>query len=137
MWGLIALLLKVLLFWYLTIAEYIDKKGYALIGNVVTKLRFSEYLTFEKNNKHYWLEHLWNICKGIHKYNTKEVLLLDVRKKFIQYELNNKYEKQNLVLYNTQNNTKSQNSIPQCRSSIVIVKMENLLILLHFDKMYL
>ena len=29
-------------------AGYIDKKDYALIGNVLTKLRFSEYLPFEK-----------------------------------------------------------------------------------------
>ena len=31
---------------------YLDKKDYALIGNVVTKLRFSEYLPFDKVSEH-------------------------------------------------------------------------------------
>lgn len=57
------------------------------------------FLTFEKNNKVYWFEHSWEIFRGIHEYNDLKTLLFDIRDKFIQYELNHKYNKQNLVLY--------------------------------------
>lgn len=41
------------------------------------------FLTYEKDNNFYWFEHSWGIYKGIHKYNNKKELLLDVKKKFI------------------------------------------------------
>jgi len=41
---------------------YLDKKDYALIGNVVTKLRFSEYLPFEKVSQHIFrLREFYNV----------------------------------------------------------------------------
>ena len=41
---------------------YLDKKDYALIGNVVTKLRFSEYLPFDKVSQHIFrLREFYNV----------------------------------------------------------------------------
>lgn len=57
------------------------------------------FLTFEKNNKYYWFEHSWEKLKGIHEYSSLEDLLIDVRNKFIKYELNNNYNKNNLCIY--------------------------------------
>lgn len=43
-------------------AGYIDKKDYALMGNVVTKLRFSEYLPFDKVSQHIFrLREFYNV----------------------------------------------------------------------------
>lgn len=42
------------------------------------------FLTFEENNKYYWFEHSWFKYKGIHEYNSKLELLLDVKNKFIK-----------------------------------------------------
>lgn len=36
------------------------------------------FLTYETNNKHYWFEHSWNFYKGIHEYESKIDLLLDI-----------------------------------------------------------
>lgn len=58
------------------------------------------FLTFEKNNKYYWFEHSWERFKGIHEYNSLKDLLIDVRDKFIKYELNNNYNRNNLCIYN-------------------------------------
>ena len=51
------------------------------------------FLTFEKDNKYYWFEHSWERFKGIHEYNSLQDLLINVRDKFIKYELNNNYKK--------------------------------------------
>ncbi len=58
------------------------------------------FLTFEKNNKYYWFEHSWERFKGIHEYNSLKDLLIDVRDKFVKYELNNNYNQNNLYIYN-------------------------------------
>ena len=57
------------------------------------------FLTYEKNNKYYWFEHAWEKYKGIHEYSNKKELLVDIKKKFIKSELNNKVLINNLVLY--------------------------------------
>jgi len=57
------------------------------------------FLTFEKDNKYYWFEHSWKKFKGIHEYNSIKDLLASVRDKFIKYELNNNYNKNNLCIY--------------------------------------
>ncbi len=56
------------------------------------------FLVYEKNNKFYWFEHSWEIFRGIHEYNSIYELLSDVKEKFIKYELNNNYNKYNLLL---------------------------------------
>lgn len=57
------------------------------------------FLTFEKDNKYYWFEHSWKYFRGIHEYKSMKELLLDVRNKFIKYELNNNYVPIGLVLH--------------------------------------
>lgn len=57
------------------------------------------FLTFEKDSEYYWFEHSWERCRGIHKYNNLKDLLVDVKNKFIQYELNNCYIEDNFVIY--------------------------------------
>lgn len=56
------------------------------------------FLTFEKNNKYYWFEHSWEKFMGIHEYISLKELLLDVKLKFIRYELDNNYNKKKLML---------------------------------------
>lgn len=56
------------------------------------------FLTYEKNNKYYWFEHSWSKYQGIHEYDSLNELLKDVREKFIHTELNNNYNKTNLLL---------------------------------------
>ena len=41
----------------------------------------------------------WEKFRGLHQYDTLKELLLDVRDKFIKYELNNHYIGENLVLH--------------------------------------
>lgn len=60
------------------------------------------FLTFEKEGKYFWFEHSWEKFRGIHEYSSEKELLLDVRNKFIQYELNNHYQKVGLVLHEYQ-----------------------------------
>lgn len=57
------------------------------------------FLTFEKNGKYYWFEHSWERFRGIHEYSSLKELLLDVRDKFIKYELHNHYDISNVYLH--------------------------------------
>lgn len=57
------------------------------------------FLTYENDNKYYWFEHSWEKFRGIHEYSSLKELLLDIRDKFINYELNNQYNSENLVLH--------------------------------------
>ncbi len=57
------------------------------------------FLTFEKNNKYYWFEHSWGKFMGIHEYISLKELLLDIKLKFIRYELDNNYNKEKFTLY--------------------------------------
>lgn len=75
-------------------------KTYFIVHYDNDKCPTHTFLTFEKNNKYYWFEHSWERFKGIHEYNSLKDLLIDVRNKFIKYELNNNYNKNNLCLYN-------------------------------------
>lgn len=54
------------------------------------------FLIYQDNNYYYWFEHSWNKYKGIHKYKTKEELLLDVKNKFIN---ENNYVSKNTIFY--------------------------------------
>ena len=60
------------------------------------------FLTYQKHHKYYWFEHAWNLFQGIHEYQSQTELLLDVRNKFIEKELQNHYQKSNLILYEYQ-----------------------------------
>ena len=75
-------------------------KSYFIVHYDNDKCPTHTFLTFEKNNKYYWFEHAWERFRGIHEYQTQKELLFDVKNKFIKYELNNNYEKNNLIIYN-------------------------------------
>lgn len=66
---------------------YIDDKNY---------LPSHTFLVYEEDNHYYWFEHSWYDQKGIHKYNSKNELINDVKKKFLLSRSNeldvNKYE---------------------------------------------
>ena len=75
-------------------------KTYFIVHYDNDKCPTHTFLTFEKGNKYYWFEHSWEKFRGIHEYATLKDLLLDVRNKFIKYELNDVCEKNNLCIYN-------------------------------------
>ena len=76
-----------------------NTKTYFIVHYDNEKCPTHTFLTFEKNNKYYWFEHSWEKFRGIYEYTPLKDLLLDVRNKFIKYELNNIYKKENLCIY--------------------------------------
>lgn len=74
-------------------------KTYFIVYDDNDKCPTHTFLTFDKNNKFYWFEHSWKRYRGIHEYNSKKELLIDVREKFIKDELDNMFIKSNLILY--------------------------------------
>lgn len=73
-------------------------KTYFIVHYDDDKCPTHTFLTFEKNNKYYWFEHSWERFRGIHEYICLKDLLFDIREKFIKYELNNNYKKENLII---------------------------------------
>ena len=57
------------------------------------------FLIYEDNNMYYWFEHSWETFRGIHLYKTEEEALIDIKNKFIKYELNDSYIHNNLCIY--------------------------------------
>ena len=74
-------------------------KTYFLVHYDGDKCPTHTFLTYEKNNKYYWFEHSWERFRGIHEYSSLKEMLLDIKNKFIKYELNNTYQEENLVLH--------------------------------------
>lgn len=56
------------------------------------------FLAFKKENSYYWFEHSWSRFEGIHQYDSLKDLLIDVRSKFIKFELNSNYKAEKLIL---------------------------------------
>lgn len=77
-------------------------KTYFIVHYDGNKCPTHTFLTYEKNNKYYWFEYSWKKFKGIHEYNSLKELLLDVKNKFIKYELSDEYIKSNLVIHEYQ-----------------------------------
>lgn len=57
------------------------------------------FLTYRKGNKYYWFEHSWEIFREIREYDSIDKLLMDVKNKFIDIELNNEYDSDNLFIF--------------------------------------
>ena len=57
------------------------------------------FIIFEYNNKIFWYEHAWATMCGLHRYNSLENAITDIRNKFIDKELDGKYDIRNLVIY--------------------------------------
>lgn len=74
-------------------------KTYFIVHYDNDKCPTHTFLTYEKENRYYWFEHSWEKFRGIHEYDSLKELLLDVRDKFIKYELNNQYISENLALH--------------------------------------
>lgn len=74
-------------------------KTYFLVYYDNDKCPTHTFLTYEKDNKYYWMEHAWMKFKGIHEYSSKKELLTDVKNKFIINELKNHCTLENLILY--------------------------------------
>ena len=56
------------------------------------------FLTYKKGNNYYWFEHSWEKFRGIHQYNSLELLLKDVYNKFVENELESNSNK-NIIIY--------------------------------------
>lgn len=101
----------------------LNSKTYFLVYDDGNKCPTHTFLTFEKNDKYYWFEHSWGIFQGIHEYKSLKELLYDVRKKFIINELNNKYIKSNLFLFEYEKpkfHLTTQKFYDHCREGIEI-----------------
>ena len=57
------------------------------------------FLIYKDNNSYYWFEHSWEVFRGVHEYKSEEDALIDIKKKFIKHELNDKFINDNLCLY--------------------------------------
>lgn len=57
------------------------------------------FLVYKQNSFYYWFEHAWLSNKGIHEYNSKEELLHDIAKKFLQTIPNGKMDFLKLYQY--------------------------------------
>lgn len=84
---------------YLFAKTKLEYKTYFIVHYDNDKCPTHTFLTYEKNNKVYWFEHSWSKYKGIHKYNSMNELIKDVKHKFISTELNSSYDEMNLVIY--------------------------------------
>ncbi|MCI6266988.1 MAG: hypothetical protein MR598_09145, partial [Erysipelotrichaceae bacterium] len=77
-------------------------KTYFLVYYDNDKCPTHTFLTYEKDNKYYWMEHAWDKFKGIHEYSSKKELLTDIKNKFILNELKKHCTLENLILYEYQ-----------------------------------
>lgn len=57
------------------------------------------FILFEHNKKTYWHEHSWSPMRGVHEYENEGDALKDVRAKFIDGELQGKFNPNNLIIY--------------------------------------
>lgn len=57
------------------------------------------FLTYKIGKNYYWFEHAWELFSGIHKYSREKELLLDVKNKYIENELNDDFINEKLEIY--------------------------------------
>ena len=57
------------------------------------------FLVYKKDNNYYWFEHSWNKFKGIYEYSSLNELINDVQNKFIKYQLDSDYNKDNIKIF--------------------------------------
>lgn len=76
-----------------------ETKSYVIIYNEKDFRRLHTFLVFKKNNKYYWFEHALTDLKGIYQYDILDNLFDDVKKKYEQFELKFKCNKDNLNIY--------------------------------------
>ncbi len=79
-----------------------DMKTYFIVYYDNDKCPTHTFLTYKKNNKYYWFEHAYEKYRGIHEYTSINLLLKDVKEKFIndiKEEYKNKLDMDYLCLY--------------------------------------
>lgn len=74
-------------------------KTYFIVYDDGDKCPCHTFLIYEKDNKYCWFEHSWKTFRGIHKYNSLDDLLADVKNKFIKEQLRDNYSIKNLFLF--------------------------------------
>ena len=63
----------------------IDVKTYFIFSHISDEnLPSHTFLVYKNKDFYYWFEHSWGIYKGIHKYDSLNNLLLDVKSKFLK-----------------------------------------------------
>ena len=78
----------------------IDIKSYFIVYYDNKRFPCHTFMSFKDNNKYYWFEDAWEKHRGIKEFNSEKELLEEVKKHFIELELNNEYDKDYLVIYN-------------------------------------
>ena len=79
-----------------------DIKTYFIAYYDDNKCPTHTFLTYKKEDKYYWFEHSWKKYKGIHEYTSIDLLLSDIKEKFIndiKEDYNNKLDMDYLCLY--------------------------------------
>ena len=104
--------------------NYLDKKDFKVKTYFLIYYKgvcpTHTFLTYEKNNKHYWVEHAWEKFSGIHEYMNLDELIKDVRNKYIEYELEDDFDNDNLVIYEYQkpkSHISAKDFVDYCTSS--------------------
>jgi hypothetical protein len=87
-----------------TFFEYknIDNETYFIVYYNNADCPTHTFLMYKLNDGYYWFENSWDIYKGIHKYNTIQALLSDVKDKFIKSIADKNINYSNLYLYKYQ-----------------------------------
>ena len=57
------------------------------------------FLLFANAGKTYWYEHSWSPMRGLHEYNNVNEALNDIKTEFINDELRDGYNPENLIIY--------------------------------------
>ena len=72
---------------------------YFMIYYDVKKLYTHTFLVYEENEKFYWLEHAWELNKGIHEYLSLYDVLKDVKNKFEKFNRLSNMDTDYLCIY--------------------------------------
>lgn len=101
----------------------IDIKSYFIVYNDGKKFPCHTTMSFEDNNKFYWFEHAWDMHKGIKEFDSEESLLEEVKKHFIELELKNGYDNNEIYIYNYKKPEKKLNTLEfygHCQNGIIV-----------------
>ena len=77
----------------------IDGRSFFMVHYDQDKCPTHTFILFERNNKVFWHEHAWVAFRGLHEYDNLKAAISDIRSKFINNELGDEYNPQNLVIY--------------------------------------
>lgn len=77
----------------------IDIQTFFIVHYDGAKCPTHTFAIFQHGEKTYWYEHSWLPMRGLHEYPTINEALADIRTKFINNELRNKYDPSNLRIH--------------------------------------